>query len=103
MEKNEVKEEKTINLPAEQSEDLSIFAPGKLRVVKRNGKNVPFEKEKIEIAITKAFLAAESGNAASSERIHEKSPRAYRGYCGDIPRKNAVRRNTIHRRNSRSG
>ena len=72
MEKNEVKEEKTINMPAEQSEDLSIFAPGKLRVVKRNGKNVPFEKEKIEIAITKAFLAAESGNAASSERIHEK-------------------------------
>ena len=72
MEKNEVKEEKTINMPAEQNEDLSIFAPGKLRVVKRNGKNVPFEKEKIEIAITKAFLAAESGNAASSERIHEK-------------------------------
>ena len=43
MEKNEVKEEKTINMPAEQSEDLSILAPAKLRVVKRNGKNVPFE------------------------------------------------------------
>jgi ribonucleoside-diphosphate reductase alpha chain len=55
-----------------QSEDLSITAPGKLRVIKRNGKVVSFEEEKIKIAVTKAFLANESGNAAASERIHKK-------------------------------
>ena len=47
-------------------------APGKLRVIKRNGKVVAFEDDKIKVAITKAFLATESGNAAASERIHKK-------------------------------
>ncbi len=54
------------------SEDLNITAPGKLRVIKRNGKVVPFEDDKIKVAATKAFLANESGNAAASERIHRK-------------------------------
>jgi len=54
------------------SEDLNITAPGKLRVIKRNGKVVSFEEDKIKIAVTKAFLANESGNAAASERIHRK-------------------------------
>ena len=54
------------------SEDLNITAPGKLRVIKRNGKVVPFEEDKIKVAVTKAFLANESGNAAASERIHIK-------------------------------
>ncbi|MBD63352.1 MAG: ribonucleotide-diphosphate reductase subunit alpha, partial [Gammaproteobacteria bacterium] len=53
-------------------EDLNISAPGKLRVIKRNGKVVAFEEDKIKVAITKAFLAHESGNAAASERIHRK-------------------------------
>ena len=52
--------------------DLETTAPGKLRVIKRNGKVVPFEDDKIKVAITKAFLAVESGNAAASERIHTK-------------------------------
>ena len=89
-------------MPAEQNEDLSIFAPGKLRVVKRNGKNVPFEKEKIEIAITKAFLAAESGNAASVNEYMKKSKFLQRALWR-YTKKNAIRRNIIHRRNSRSG
>ena len=55
-----------------RSEDLNITAPGKLRVIKRNGKVVSFEEDKIKIAVTKAFLANESGNAAASERIHRK-------------------------------
>jgi ribonucleoside-diphosphate reductase alpha chain len=38
------------------SEDLNITAPGKLRVIKRNGKVVPFEEDKIKVAVTKAFL-----------------------------------------------
>ncbi|MDA9763256.1 ribonucleoside-diphosphate reductase subunit alpha [Gammaproteobacteria bacterium] len=61
--------ELTASIP---SEDLNITAPGKLRVIKRNGKVVSFEEDKIKIAVTKAFLANESGNAAASERIHRK-------------------------------
>ena len=52
--------------------EIESTAPGKLRVIKRNGKVVPFEDDKIKVAITKAFLAIESGNAAASERIHKK-------------------------------
>ena len=52
--------------------DLEITAPGKLRVIKRNGKVVPFELDKIKVAVTKAFLSVESGGAAASERIHNK-------------------------------
>ncbi len=52
--------------------DIETTAPGKLRVIKRNGKVVAFEDDKIKVAITKAYLAIESGNAAASERIHKK-------------------------------
>ncbi len=52
--------------------EVETTAPGKLRVIKRNGKVVAFEDDKIKVAITKAFLAVESGNAAASERIHKK-------------------------------
>ena len=53
-------------------DDVNLTAPGKLRVIKRNGKVVQFEEDKIKVAVTKAFLANESGNAAASERIHRK-------------------------------
>ena len=52
MEKNEVKEEKTINMPAEQNEDLNIFAR-KVKSCKRNGKNVPFEKRRLRLQLLK--------------------------------------------------
>ena len=52
--------------------EVEATAPGKLRVIKRNGKVVAFEEDKIKVAITKAFLAVESVNAAASERIHNK-------------------------------
>ena len=55
-----------------QANEIETTAPGKLRVIKRNGKVVAFEEDKIKVAITKAFLAKESGNAAASERIHKK-------------------------------
>ena len=51
---------------------LAATAPGQLRVIKRNGKVVPYTDDKIAIAITKAFLAVEGGTAAASSRIHEK-------------------------------
>ena len=56
-----------------ESESVSNIAltPGKMRVIKRNGKVVSFEEEKIKVAIMKAFLAVEGGAAAASSRIHE--------------------------------
>ena len=59
----------------EEKEDISpnlIMTPGKMRVIKRNGKVVSFEDEKIKVAIMKAFLAVEGGSAAGSSRIHEE-------------------------------
>ena len=50
---------------------IAATAPGKLRVIKRNGTVVPFEASKVSVAITKAFLAVEGGTAAASSRIHE--------------------------------
>tara|TARA_B100001142_G_scaffold247005_1_gene246712 strand:- start:1149 stop:4028 length:2880 start_codon:yes stop_codon:yes gene_type:complete len=52
--------------------EVELTAPGRLRVIKRNGKVVAFEEDKIKVAVTKAFLAIESGNAAASDRIHKK-------------------------------
>ena len=52
--------------------EIELTAPGRLRVIKRNGKVVAFEEDKIKVAVTKAFLAIESGNAAASDRIHRK-------------------------------
>jgi len=40
-------------------------------VVRRNGKLTSFDKNKIEVAMTKAFLAVEGGQAAASTRVHE--------------------------------
>ena len=64
LEKNPKKEH-------QEKEQLGII-PGQMRVIKRNGSVVPYDQEKIAIAITKAFLAVEGGAAAASTRIHEK-------------------------------
>lgn len=50
---------------------IAQTAPGQLRVIKRNGSVVSYDASKISVAITKAFLAVEGGNAAASSRIHE--------------------------------
>jgi len=42
-----------------------------LQVVRRNGKVTHFDPGKISVAMTKAFLAVEGGNAAASGRIHD--------------------------------
>ena len=67
--------------------DIETTAPGKLRVIKRNGKVVAFEEDKIKVAITKAFLANESGNAAASERIHKKVNQISVGVLGVFERR----------------
>ncbi len=40
-------------------------------VIRRNGKLTSFDPSKIGVAVTKAFLAVEGGQAAASSRIHE--------------------------------
>ena len=40
-------------------------------VIRRNGKLTSFDKNKIAVAMTKAFLAVEGGQAAASTRVHE--------------------------------
>ena len=51
---------------------IAATAPGQVRVIKRNGAVVPYTDEKIEIAMTKAFLAVEGNVAAASSRIRER-------------------------------
>ena len=54
MSLNETTQE-TTNLQAtqqKQANELAINAPGKIRVIKRNGKVVSFEVDKIKVAIT---------------------------------------------------
>ena len=45
----------------------AMVSPGQLRIIKRNGSVVDFDGSKIEIAITKAFLAVHTSAAAASD------------------------------------
>lgn len=50
---------------------ITATAPGSYKVIRRNGKVTPFDASKIEVALTKAFLAVEGSGAAASTRIHD--------------------------------
>lgn len=52
--------------------DITHTAPGRIKVIRRNGTVTPFDASKIAVAVTKAFLAVEGDSATSSSRIHEK-------------------------------
>ncbi len=56
------------NAPSEH--EIQATAPGQYRVIRRNGKVTGFDRDKIKIAVTKAFLAVEGGEAAASKRVH---------------------------------
>ncbi|WP_019626841.1 ribonucleoside-diphosphate reductase subunit alpha [Thioalkalivibrio sp. ALJT] len=56
---------------AEPSAEVLATSPGQHQVIRRNGKVTGFDASKIEVAVTKAFLAVEGGNAAASRRIHD--------------------------------
>ena len=58
-------------LPAPPPPSVVATAPGQLRVIKRNGTVVTYDDDKIQVALTKAFLAVEGGTAAASSRIRE--------------------------------
>ncbi|WP_286900928.1 ribonucleoside-diphosphate reductase subunit alpha [Thermocrispum sp.] len=45
-------------------------APSTVTVIRRDGSTSPFDESKIAVAMTKAFLAVEGTDAASSSRVH---------------------------------
>lgn len=53
--------------PIKAKETISSY-----RVIRRNGKLTVFDRSKIVVAMSKAFLAVEGGTAAASNRVHEK-------------------------------
>ena len=79
----------------EQATSTSATAPGQLRVIKRNGAVVGYDESKISVAITKAYLAVEGGNAAASSRIHESVTQLGRQITG-IFRRRMPSGGTIH-------
>ena len=58
----------SVDRPAE----IEAHAPGKVQVIRRNGKVTHFDANKIMVAMTKAFLAVEGGSAAASTRVHDR-------------------------------
>ncbi len=58
-------------IDAPSNVELQSTAPGQYRVIRRNGKVTSFDQSKIKIAVTKAFLAVEGGEAAASKRVHD--------------------------------
>lgn len=56
-----------------ESEAFSRSSPDNSfsRVIRRNGKQTAFDRSKIIVALTKAFLAVEGGTAAASSRVRE--------------------------------
>ncbi|BCJ92342.1 ribonucleoside-diphosphate reductase [Terrihabitans soli] len=51
-------------------EERQSAEPG-YQVIRRNGTVSPFDLSKIQVAVTKAFLAVEGNTAAASRRVHE--------------------------------
>ncbi|WP_342721885.1 ribonucleoside-diphosphate reductase subunit alpha [Thiocapsa roseopersicina] len=51
---------------------MTAHTPGKVQVIRRNGKVTHFDADKIMVAMTKAFLAVEGGSAAASSRVHDR-------------------------------
>jgi ribonucleoside-diphosphate reductase alpha chain len=53
------------------AEERPASEPG-FQVIRRNGSVTPFDLSKIQVAVTKAFLAVEGSTAAASRRVHEE-------------------------------
>ena len=79
----------------DESIAMSDTAPGQLRVIKRNGSVVAYDESKISVAITKAYLAVEGGQAAASTRIHESVAQLARQIT-DIFKRRMPSGGTIH-------
>ena len=66
-----------------------------IRVIRRNGSIAPYDDSKITVAVTKAFLAVEGGNAAASTRIHETIAQMTQQITDTFQRRKAIN-STIH-------
>ena len=73
----------------------AVVSPGQLRIIKRNGSVVDFDGSKIEIAITKAFLAVHTSAAAASSSVHKRVT-SLSNQVEDIFRKRMPSGGTIH-------
>ena len=72
MELTEGNQPKTMENLGSQPQKKEDIEPGKLRVIKRNGSVVNFDSSKIDVAITKAFLAVHTSAAAASSSVQQK-------------------------------
>lgn len=64
----------------------SSTAVDKLKVIRRNGTAISFNRSKISIALTKAFLDEEGGQAATSSRVHELVEKLTETVCESLTR-----------------
>ncbi|WP_038051206.1 ribonucleoside-diphosphate reductase subunit alpha [Thioalkalivibrio sp. ALJ1] len=81
---------------AEPSAEVLATSPGQHQVIRRNGKVTGFDASKIEVAVTKAFLAVEGGNAAASRRIHEISKEVAGQVVDSLFRRAGTQGMTVH-------
>lgn len=61
-------------------------AVDRLKVIRRNGTAIAFNRNKITVAITKAFLDEEGGQAAVSSRVHELVEKLTDTVCESLSR-----------------
>lgn len=73
-----------------QSQETTLAAGStaidKLKVIRRNGTAMVFNRSKISIALTKAFLDEEGGQAAMSSRVHELVEKLTDSVCVSLTR-----------------
>ncbi|WP_018861579.1 ribonucleoside-diphosphate reductase subunit alpha [Thioalkalivibrio sp. ALJ3] len=81
---------------AEPSAEVLATSPGQHQVIRRNGKVTGFDASKIEVAVTKAFLAVEGGSAAASRRIHEISREVAGQVVDSLFRRAGTQGMTVH-------
>ncbi|WP_018863994.1 ribonucleoside-diphosphate reductase subunit alpha [Thioalkalivibrio sp. ARh3] len=81
---------------AEPSAEVLATSPGQHQVIRRNGKVTGFDASKIEVAVTKAFLAVEGGNAAASRRIHDISKEVAGQVVDSLFRRAGTQGMTVH-------
>ncbi|WP_019623376.1 ribonucleoside-diphosphate reductase subunit alpha [Thioalkalivibrio thiocyanoxidans] len=80
----------------EPSAEVLATSPGQHQVIRRNGKVTGFDASKIEVAVTKAFLAVEGGNAAASRRIHDISKEVAGQVVDSLFRRAGTQGMTVH-------
>ena len=56
----------------EEDSTSRLSTPGQLYIIKRDGKRVGFDRDKIVVAVTKAYLATEGNINVQSESVHKK-------------------------------